>query len=303
MAGGSSKFYFNGGTLKPTVSDADVATALAGMASSTDRLHAIPDPGCRGAERGDHRHENQSISIDQNLLPGTGTGGLTKQGLGTLTLLGTTTYTGDTTVSGGTLLVNGTNSGTGAVNVSANASLGGTGSIGSNTMIAVDGRLAFTLSTLAASHDPLNITGTLAFSGASVLNIAASGSLPAPGLYTLVTTTGGITGSAPVLNLPPGWEATVSISGGNDLVLDVTVIGAGASPAGPASTHPAKLRVRTTTMTAWKTASNTSWARRVRRSRPCPAWTGPTRSPGRRIRPTSAPGRSRPRPTSAPGRT
>ena len=36
---------------------------------------------------------------------------------------------------------------------------------------------------------------------------------------------------------------------------------------------------------------------------PCPAWTGPTRSPGRRIRPTTAPGRSKPRPTSAPGRT
>ena len=55
-----------------------------------------------------------------------------------------------------------------------------------------------------------------------------------------------------------------------------------ASAPGPAPTVPlAKPRSRTTTTMAWKTASNTSWAKPVPRSPPCPAWMQPTRSPGR----------------------
>jgi autotransporter-associated beta strand protein len=153
---------------------------------------------------------------------------VTKTGSGTWTLAGSNTYSGVTTVAQGKLLVNGTNSGAGAVNVSAAASLGGTGTISSATTIAATGRLAFHLSTVAASHDKLDITGTLAFSGTSVLDITASGGAPAPGLYTLVTATGGISGSVPAtLNLPTGWEATVSKSVDNQsLLLDITVTGA-----------------------------------------------------------------------------
>ena len=122
------------------------------------------------------------------------------------------------------MLVNGTNSGTGAVSVASGAALGGTGTIGGATTIANNGKLAFTLSTPAASHDKLDISNTLVFSGASVLDIAASGS-PAPGIYTLVTATGGISyTSLPTANLPAGWAATVSISG-NNLLLDVTSAG------------------------------------------------------------------------------
>jgi autotransporter-associated beta strand protein len=102
--GGSSKFYFNGGILKPTVSDADVALALAGMTPTAQTLFmqyltqvVVEQNGAIIDTAG------QSISIAQSLLPGTGNGGLTKQGLGTLTLLQPSTYTGPTKVQGGTL--------------------------------------------------------------------------------------------------------------------------------------------------------------------------------------------------------
>jgi autotransporter-associated beta strand protein len=105
--GGSSKFYFNGGILKPTVSDTDVATALAGMADQGEPAQTlfmqyltqvvVEQNGAIIDTAG------QSISIAQSLLPGTGNGGLTKQGSGTLILLQSSTYTGTTKVQGGTL--------------------------------------------------------------------------------------------------------------------------------------------------------------------------------------------------------
>ena len=102
--GGSSTFIFNGGLLKPTVSDADVATALDGMAAPKQTLFmqyltqvVVEQNGAIIDTAG------QSISIDQSLLPGTGTGGLTKQGSGTLILLQPSAYTGTTKVQGGTL--------------------------------------------------------------------------------------------------------------------------------------------------------------------------------------------------------
>ena len=103
--GGSSKFYFNGGILKPTLSDADVATALAGMAEPKQTLFMQYLTQVVVEQNGAiiNTADLLSISIAQSLLPGTGTGGLTKQGLGTLTLLQPSTYTGPTKVQGGTL--------------------------------------------------------------------------------------------------------------------------------------------------------------------------------------------------------
>jgi hypothetical protein len=114
----------------------------------------------------------------------------------------------------------------GAVTVAANATLGGRGTLGGNTTVSANGRLEFNLSTPAGSHDALDLAAGRAFSfaGASTLTITSGGGA-APGRYTLVTSPGGFTGSAPAtLNLPASWIATVSIDG-NNLVLDVTSTG------------------------------------------------------------------------------
>ncbi|HSJ04982.1 MAG TPA: autotransporter-associated beta strand repeat-containing protein [Verrucomicrobium sp.] len=59
-----------------------------------------------------------------DVISGTGTGGLTKQGAGTLRLSGANTYTGGTTLSGGTVVANSTSAlGTGAVTISSGVSL------------------------------------------------------------------------------------------------------------------------------------------------------------------------------------
>ena len=161
-----------------------------------------------------------------------GAGALHKNNTGTLTLTGPNTYTGITTHSAGKLLVNGNQStATGAINVATDAILGGTGTLGGNTTIAAGGKLEFHLSTPAAGHDKLDLaaTRTLTFSGASTLTITESGGAT-PGLYTLVTAPGGITGNAPAtLILPANWAATLA-KVGNDLVLDVTSTGVTASP-------------------------------------------------------------------------
>ena len=65
-----------------------------------------------------------------------GGGGLTKDGVRTLTLSGTNTYTGTTAVDAGTLLIDGDNSAaSGNVTVAAGATLGGTGTVGGATTI------------------------------------------------------------------------------------------------------------------------------------------------------------------------
>jgi len=152
---------------------------------------------------------------------------LTKTGSSTITLSGTNTYNGPTAINAGKLFINGDQtSASGAVTVAATATLGGTGTIGGSTTIAATGKLEFDLSTAAASHDKLDLAAgkILTFSGASVLTITSSGGA-SPGIYTLLTAPGGITGSAPAtLNLPNGWVASVS-KVGNDLQLNVTSTG------------------------------------------------------------------------------
>ena len=69
-----------------------------------------------------------------------GTGTLTKQGIGTLTLTGDNSYAGTTTISAGTLAVDGSLAG--AVNVQAGAALAGDGAIAGTATVASGARLA-----------------------------------------------------------------------------------------------------------------------------------------------------------------
>jgi len=125
--------------------------------------------------------------------------GLTKSGIGTLTLSGTSTYTGTTNVSGGTLLINGNNSAaSGAVSVGT-ATLGGNGTVGGATTIGATGK-----------HSPGNngvglqkFSSSLAYVGGSIFSWDLNASVEDPidgsvnkGLYDQVEVTGAVTGAA-----------------------------------------------------------------------------------------------------------
>ncbi|MBT3190964.1 MAG: hypothetical protein HN341_00255, partial [Verrucomicrobia bacterium] len=89
---GSETFNFNGGTLE---ANKDNTSFMAGLtAANVENGGAIIDDG------------GFDITIGQALLNG-GSGGLTKNGSGTLTLTGASTYSGRTDVKAGTLTVDG----------------------------------------------------------------------------------------------------------------------------------------------------------------------------------------------------
>lgn len=104
----NNELNLNGGTLAPTTNQ---TAYLSGLTNAFVRSGGVT-----------FDTKGFDIGVDQSLLDGSGGGGLTKIGNGTLSLNGTNTYTGLTTVSGG--------------------SLGGSGSIGGSVSIAVSGTLA-----------------------------------------------------------------------------------------------------------------------------------------------------------------
>ncbi len=112
---------------------------------------------------------NFALTINQPLihdadLEATPDGGLTKSGLGTLTLTAANTYTGPTSVLTGNLIVNGDNTAaTGASSVNASAGLGGDGTINGATY--ADGaRFPWTVADWAAA--PSLNAGTVTIDGA-----------------------------------------------------------------------------------------------------------------------------------------
>lgn len=88
-----SIFNFNGGTLKAVGANADFLAVGTNMNVNVKSGGAIIDDS------------GFAVTITKALLDGTGGGGLTKLGSGTLTLSATNTYTGNTRVSAGTLSI------------------------------------------------------------------------------------------------------------------------------------------------------------------------------------------------------
>jgi len=92
---GTGTFNFNGGTLMPTAASATFFQGL--TAAYVQAGGAVIDTN------------GVDVTVAQPLLAGSPSGGLTKNGNGTLTLTGANTYTGTTAVNGGTLALNANN--------------------------------------------------------------------------------------------------------------------------------------------------------------------------------------------------
>jgi autotransporter-associated beta strand protein len=125
-----------------------------------------------------------------------GSGTVTKQSPGKLSLTGASTYIGGTTVSAGTLLANnstGSATGTGPVGVSSSATLGGTGSIDGVVTINAGAHLA-----PGASPGTLTV-GSLALAANSVLDYEFGS--PGSSDKTVITTAGGLTVNGGTLNI------------------------------------------------------------------------------------------------------
>ena len=136
-------------------------------------------------------NSDSAIWIDtngQNVTFATGlaasnTGGLTKSGLGTLTLSGSSAYTGATYVDGGSLFVNGRQGNT-AVSVASGGLLGGSGTIDGMLTVLAGG-------TLSPGNSPgILHVGSLQLGGSSTTLMEITGT--AAGLYDQIVATNNI---------------------------------------------------------------------------------------------------------------
>jgi outer membrane autotransporter protein len=194
----------NFGTGMVTLNGGGLQWAAGSTADISSRLAPL------GAGGGTFDTNGNTITFATGL---TGTGGLAKQGLGTLNLTGTNTYTGGTAVLAGTLAVNGSIAGN--VAVGSAGTLGGNGTIGGNVfnagtlapgnsigLLTVNGSYAqmagstYQVEVNAAGQgDRLNVGGAAAIQGGTVQVLAAAGSYANSTTYTIVHATGGVAGT------------------------------------------------------------------------------------------------------------
>ncbi|WP_035610360.1 autotransporter-associated beta strand repeat-containing protein [Haloferula sp. BvORR071] len=209
--GGESHFNFDGGTLKAG------ANANANFMSSLNSA-IIEDGGAIIDSNG------QTINIGQGLDDdGTGLGGLTKIGAGTLNLNGTNTYLGTTTVSVGTL--GGTGTIKGPISVSNGASLAPGAPTGDlfadgNVSFAVGGNFAINLSATEPTTGHLVATANLNITNA---NLVITGT-PTASTY-IIADYGTKTGTqfanhaAVSATLPSGYSINYAYQGGTQIAI------------------------------------------------------------------------------------
>lgn len=144
----------------------------------------------------------------------TGSKGLIKDGIGSLTLAVNSSYTGSTVINGGELVVNGALTGTSDVSVASAATLSGTGTIAQpvnvdgavspgstglgiltlgNTAFAASSKLALNLNgaTAGSGYDQLAVNGTVNLTGSSLNATIGGGFNPAIGtVLTIINNDG-----------------------------------------------------------------------------------------------------------------
>jgi autotransporter-associated beta strand protein len=187
------------------------SNSYSGVTTVTNGVLQIGNGGTTGSIAGDVVNNATLIfnRSDASTYSGTinGTGAVTKQGGGTLTLAGANSYSGVTTISGGTLALSGTGSiGTGGLNLgsggvfdltartSGTYSLPSTGDlIGSGTLTG-NGRTLAVLGAFQPGNSPGTVTAdtgfTLDLSGATSTTFDITDPLFAAGTYDLVNGNG-----------------------------------------------------------------------------------------------------------------
>ncbi len=174
----TSTFNFNGGTLKARRSNTDFMTGLNNAVVKSGG--AIIDTA------------GNSVTLGQALTPGSPSGGLTKNGLGTLTLSGASTYTAATNIVGGRLDVGGSLVST--VNVANGTTLGGEGTVSVSPSFAASGStFAFNPTTPGA------FTATSLSLGSSIIQLSSDALMTNGTTYLVMTSSAGFSGS-PVTN-------------------------------------------------------------------------------------------------------
>ena len=207
----NSTFNFNGGTLKALKDNTtDFMTGLDNAVVKSGG--AIIDTN------------GKSITLAQTLTPGSPSGGLTKNGLGNLTLSGASTYTGPTIVATGRLNIGG--SVASDVSVASGATLGGEGTASGATSFATSGSTfafdpgtpgAFTASTLNLGSTVIQLTNDTAMTnGITYLVMTCSNGFPvSPATNFRSPSRGTLAYSGNDLNFTPTAPASVKWKGSN----------------------------------------------------------------------------------------
>ncbi len=222
-----------------------------------------------------------STTFSGNISNGGGITGITKTGVGTLTLGGTGSYTGPTALNEGRLLVDGSLGAT-AVTAASGTLLGGDGSIAgpvamnagsflspgtasfTGATLTLGGGLSLNGSTMycdmssstAGANDKIVMNGgTLALTGALNFQFLLLEGTLAAGTYDLVTGASNSTATGVTLNhnLPTGTRQTFTLNrsaaGSNPSSIWLTVVG-----------DPGTLTWTGTTSTAWDTVTTGNWS-------------------------------------------